>query len=108
MRRFFEMTEETYREQGYMGFLLGWLGQELSGTNAVFRRKKAAFPRSPSGWRPAWTRRDSLMSCRAKSMAAHGQCSRQLLGGRRVAQPLAPGSRAAAGDARFLLPIGRC
>ena len=39
VRCFFEMTEETYREQGYMGCLLGGLGQELSGVNAVFRHK---------------------------------------------------------------------
>ncbi len=39
VRRFFEMTSEAYREQGYMGCLLGGLGQELSGVSDVFRRK---------------------------------------------------------------------
>lgn len=39
VRCFFEMTQESYREQGYMGCLLGGLGQELSGVNEVFRRK---------------------------------------------------------------------
>jgi TetR/AcrR family transcriptional repressor of nem operon len=39
VRRFFEMTRETYREQGYMGCLFGGLGQELSGINEAFRRK---------------------------------------------------------------------
>jgi TetR/AcrR family transcriptional repressor of nem operon len=39
VRRFFEMTQEHYRKQGYMGCLLGGLGQELSGVSAVFRRK---------------------------------------------------------------------
>jgi TetR/AcrR family transcriptional regulator, transcriptional repressor for nem operon len=39
VRRFFETTEQVYREQGYMGCLLGGLGQELSGVNAVFRHK---------------------------------------------------------------------
>lgn len=39
VRCFFEMTQEAYREQGYMGCLLGGLGQELSGVNDVFRRK---------------------------------------------------------------------
>ena len=39
MRRFFEMTQEHYRNQGYMGCLLGGLGQELSGVSDVFRRK---------------------------------------------------------------------
>ena len=40
-RRFFEMVERSYREQGYMGCLLGGLGQELSGVSEVFRRKIA-------------------------------------------------------------------
>jgi len=39
VRRFFEMTQEKYREEGYMGCLLGGLGQELSGVSDVFRRK---------------------------------------------------------------------
>ena len=39
VRRFFELTQESYREQGYMGCLLGGLGQELSGVSDVFRRK---------------------------------------------------------------------
>ena len=39
VRRFFEMTRESYREEGYMGCLLGGLGQELSGVSDVFRLK---------------------------------------------------------------------
>lgn len=39
VRHFFELTELAYRQQGYMGCLLGGLGQELSGVSAVFRRK---------------------------------------------------------------------
>jgi TetR/AcrR family transcriptional repressor of nem operon len=39
VRRFFEMTEQKYREEGYMGCLLGGLGQELSGVSEAFRRK---------------------------------------------------------------------
>ena len=39
VRRFFEMTQESYRKEGYMGCLLGGLGQELSGVSDVFRRK---------------------------------------------------------------------
>jgi TetR/AcrR family transcriptional repressor of nem operon len=39
LRRFFEMTQEQYRNEGYMGCLLGGLGQELSGASEVFRRK---------------------------------------------------------------------
>ena len=39
VRRFFEMVQESYREEGYMGCLLGGLGQELSGVSELFRRK---------------------------------------------------------------------
>ena len=39
VRGFFEMTQASYREQGYMGCLMGGLGQELSGVNEVFRGK---------------------------------------------------------------------
>jgi TetR/AcrR family transcriptional regulator, transcriptional repressor for nem operon len=38
VRRFFEATQEHYREQGYLGCLMGGLGQELSGVNEAFRR----------------------------------------------------------------------
>jgi TetR/AcrR family transcriptional regulator, transcriptional repressor for nem operon len=37
VRRFFETTKEHYRHEGYMGCLLGGLGQELSGVSQVFR-----------------------------------------------------------------------
>ena len=39
VRRFFEAIREKYRQEGYLGCLLGGLGQELSGINEVFRRK---------------------------------------------------------------------
>ncbi|MQA82500.1 MAG: TetR family transcriptional regulator [Streptosporangiales bacterium] len=39
VRSFFEATQEHYRIEGYMGCLLGGLGQELSGVSDVFRRK---------------------------------------------------------------------
>jgi TetR/AcrR family transcriptional repressor of nem operon len=39
VRHFFELTEEKYRTEGYLGCLLGGLGQELSGVSEVFRRK---------------------------------------------------------------------
>jgi TetR/AcrR family transcriptional repressor of nem operon len=39
VRRFFEMTQQAYRQEGYLGCLLGGLGQELSGVNDAFRRK---------------------------------------------------------------------
>jgi TetR/AcrR family transcriptional repressor of nem operon len=39
VRRFFEITQQNYRKEGYMGCLLGGLGQELAGVSEVFRRK---------------------------------------------------------------------
>lgn len=39
VRHFFELSERKYRTEGYMGCLLGGLGQELSGVNENFRRK---------------------------------------------------------------------
>ncbi len=39
VRRFFELTGDKYRGDGYLGCLLGGLGQELSGVSEVFRRK---------------------------------------------------------------------
>jgi TetR/AcrR family transcriptional repressor of nem operon len=39
VRRFFEATQEHYRGEGYLGCLLGGLGQELSGVSEVFRHK---------------------------------------------------------------------
>lgn len=41
VRHFFELTEQKYREEGYMGCLIGGLGQELSGVSEVFRQKIA-------------------------------------------------------------------
>lgn len=39
VRRFFELVQRSYRKEGYMGCLMGGLGQELSGVNDAFRRK---------------------------------------------------------------------
>jgi len=39
VRGFFELTREKYRSEGYLGCMLGGLGQELSGASDVFRRK---------------------------------------------------------------------
>jgi len=39
VRNFFEQVREVYEAQGYLGCLLGALGQELAGTSEVFRRK---------------------------------------------------------------------
>lgn len=39
IRRFFELTQESYRQDGYLGCLMGGLGQELSGVSEVFRHK---------------------------------------------------------------------
>lgn len=42
VRRFFELVMQGYRREGYLGCLLGGLGQELSGVSEVFRRKVEA------------------------------------------------------------------
>lgn len=39
LRHFFERTQLAYRGEGYLGCLLGGLGQELSGVNERFARK---------------------------------------------------------------------
>lgn len=39
IRRFFETTQQAYEREGYLGCLLGGLGQELSGANDVFRTR---------------------------------------------------------------------
>ena len=39
VRHFFEATAESYKAEGYLGCLLGGLGQELSGVSEAFRRK---------------------------------------------------------------------
>lgn len=38
-RRFFELSREKYRRDGYFGCMLGGLGQELCGTSPVFADK---------------------------------------------------------------------
>lgn len=42
VRRFFELSEQKYRAEGYLGCLLGGLGQELSGVSEVFQTKVEA------------------------------------------------------------------
>ena len=39
VRHFFEQVQQSYKGEGYMGCLLGGLGQELSGVSDVFRHK---------------------------------------------------------------------
>jgi TetR/AcrR family transcriptional regulator, transcriptional repressor for nem operon len=39
VRHCFELTQQKYQEDGYMGCLMGGLGQELSGVSEVFRLK---------------------------------------------------------------------
>lgn len=39
VRNFFEGVQRRYEGEGYLGCLLGGLGQELSGVSEVFRRK---------------------------------------------------------------------
>jgi len=49
VRAFFEMTRQSYRDDGYMGCLLGGLGQELSGISEVFRHRIGACFSAISG-----------------------------------------------------------
>lgn len=42
IRHFFEMVSEGYKGEGYLGCLLGGLGQELSGVSPTFRKKVEA------------------------------------------------------------------
>jgi TetR/AcrR family transcriptional repressor of nem operon len=39
IRHFFDMVANGYKGEGYLGCLLGGLGQELSGVSPVFRKK---------------------------------------------------------------------
>lgn len=39
VRHFFELTQQSYEKDGYLGCLMGGLGQELSGVSEVFRAK---------------------------------------------------------------------
>jgi TetR/AcrR family transcriptional regulator, transcriptional repressor for nem operon len=39
VRKFFELTRDKYHEDGYLGCMLGGLGQELSGASPVFQEK---------------------------------------------------------------------
>lgn len=39
VRKFFESTRDKYHEDGYLGCMLGGLGQELSGVSPVFQEK---------------------------------------------------------------------
>jgi TetR/AcrR family transcriptional repressor of nem operon len=41
IRNFFEATRDSYKNEGYLGCLLGGLGQELSGASEVFRKRIA-------------------------------------------------------------------
>jgi TetR/AcrR family transcriptional repressor of nem operon len=42
IRHFFAMVAEGYKGEGYLGCLLGGLGQELSGISPIFRKKVEA------------------------------------------------------------------
>ncbi len=74
VRRFFELTQQKYREEGYMGCLLGGLGQELSGVSEVFRRKiegcfSAIAERMAAGLDEARQRGEIPIKCDARQMA---------------------------------------
>jgi TetR/AcrR family transcriptional repressor of nem operon len=75
VRRFFEMTQQNYRKEGYMGCLLGGLGQELSGVSEVFRRKiEACFSAMAARFavclEEARKRGDIAADCNTRRMAS--------------------------------------
>lgn len=39
VRKFFESTRDKYHDEGYLGCMLGGLGQELSGVSPVFQKR---------------------------------------------------------------------
>lgn len=39
VRHFFELTQQKYQQEGYLGCLLGGIGQELSGVSPLFRER---------------------------------------------------------------------
>jgi TetR/AcrR family transcriptional repressor of nem operon len=48
-RRFIEMVQQSHQNEGYLGCLLGGLGQELSGISEVFRlRIEGCLPSWPA------------------------------------------------------------
>jgi TetR/AcrR family transcriptional repressor of nem operon len=74
VRLFFELTQQAYREQGYMGCLLGGLGQELSGVSEAFRRKieacfSAIAERLAACLNEARQRRELPEGCDARQLA---------------------------------------
>ena len=89
VRRFFELTQQNYRKEGYMGCLLGGLGQELSGVSerVPAQDRGLLLRRSPSGSPCAWRRPGRGATSRPIRHAAHGEPAGGLLGGRRASQP---------------------
>jgi TetR/AcrR family transcriptional repressor of nem operon len=74
VRAFFEATQQAYRQQGYMGCLLGGLGQELSGVSETFRRKidacfSAIAERLAGCLEEARKRREIPASCDTRELA---------------------------------------
>ena len=74
IRRFFELTQESYRREGYLGCLMGGLGQELSGVNEVFRSKvdwclSSIAERMAKCLSEAQQRGDIRTSCDVREMA---------------------------------------
>ena len=54
IRRFFEMTQESYRQEGYLGCLMGGSGRSCPArAKSSGARSTGACHPSPSGWRSA-------------------------------------------------------
>ena len=74
VRNFFEIVMQKYRDEGYLGCLMGGLGQELSGTSDVFRQKiewcfNSISGRIASCFEEARTRGDIPQACDPGQMA---------------------------------------
>ena len=105
VRRFFEMTQQKYREE-VTGLPLGGLGQELSGVSEVFRRKiEWCFSQSPSAWPPAWRGTAKRRDPSRLRRAADGRPPGRLLGRCGSAQPPSRNPAFAERDARLLHPL---
>jgi TetR/AcrR family transcriptional regulator, transcriptional repressor for nem operon len=104
IRRFFELSRDKYGRDGYLGCMLGGLGQELSGVNETFRSKiEGCF--SHIAERFAACIRTGARGGRSARRDGPARSSRpfaELLGGRRAAKPSVARPYAAQCGAGFL------
>ncbi|WP_201788316.1 TetR/AcrR family transcriptional regulator [Mesorhizobium sp. ORS 3428] len=91
IRLFFETVARSYRDEGYLGCLMGGLGQELSGVSEVFREKiEWCFSSIAQRLAPAIEDGATGRDCAGNNRCASSRRSAcRLLGGRRSAQQVA-------------------